>query len=646
MVHGVQEDLQVVKPERLLKVAGAGNDPMKAIGSLPGVTFSGSAGAAPAVRGSSPQENLYLIDFLPVGYIFHVDGSSIMSDNTIGDFKLDSSAFSARYNNSNAAVIEANSRDVYDTSQAIVDVSFLRAGVFLEHGEQTDYGSHGGYFSARQSLFQYYLEQTMEEDDLELITMPQFYDYQGRYQWRWGNNDVSLQWIGARDKAGLEYDEDSDEVQQDPELLGGVEMYQRFNSLGLVWDKVYDSGLIQRIGAYRLGQMIRFELGANNDLDIDFVDKGLRSEFSQSLNANHTLSWGLHYVHRTMTAAGQLTYPPCDEFEPDCRASAGDETLLIDEDHPFNNWDLFIEDEWQINDQWRVTAGLLGSYDDYTEQQFVEPKLSTDYQLNDQWSINAAWGKYHKLPEDFFAYTPDFGNRDLKQPQSTHYEFGIANHVSDTLLVKLDTYYKTMSNLVVGRPDADNYPDLTEEQYLALPSYSNDAEGRAWGAELFINKDLSEHWYGWMSVAWSRTLRHNQLTDEHFTYAYDQPVVVNLVASYAPNDNWTFGLKWRARSGQLITPIEGASYNDEQGAYEPQYGSLNSERMPMQHNLDLRADRSIESFGQPVDLYFEIINLYGSKNVDGYEYNGDYSERDEINGLPTMFSIGAKIHLI
>ena len=56
-----------VAPEvsRLISVPGAGNDPLRALESLPGVVFNHNGGSAPAIRGSSPQENAYYLDFLP-----------------------------------------------------------------------------------------------------------------------------------------------------------------------------------------------------------------------------------------------------------------------------------------------------------------------------------------------------------------------------------------------------------------------------------------------------------------------------------------------------------------------------------------------------------------------------------------------------
>jgi len=112
-ISGQEEKLTEISTEKLLKIPGSGNDPLRAIESLPGVTFAGGRTSAPAVRGSSPDDNAYIIDFIPVGYIFHTDSSSILSDNVVEDFTLETAAFPAQYNNATGAVIDATSRSPY-----------------------------------------------------------------------------------------------------------------------------------------------------------------------------------------------------------------------------------------------------------------------------------------------------------------------------------------------------------------------------------------------------------------------------------------------------------------------------------------------------------------------------------------------------
>lgn len=644
-VTGSAEPLAEISTKKLLRVPGAGYDALQAIESLPGITFVGGI-AKPAVRGSSPDDNQYLIDFLPVGYIFHSDSSSLLNDNVIDDFVLETAAFSPQYNNAIGAVIDASSRaPYYDQSQFIVDASLLRAGVFFETPINED---HSVYFSARQSLFQYYIEAFLDSDDFEFTTVPEFYDYQAKYQYRINDTDrLTVQAIGARDKAGIIFADDSDQVQQDPALSGGLNFEQYFNSQGVVWDKFYSSGMTHKIALSQLEQAFQFQIGALNRVDVKTNDYILRSQFNYPLNFEHELQWGIEYRQSHIGYVGEFSGPACDEFTPDCRLSSGTETLTGSGKPRINRIDGHVADIWDVTPSWQLTTGVALAYDDYTEQTFVEPRLRSRWEFHRDWWLTAAYGQHHILPDNFGTYIPVFGNRDLKQPTADHYELGLEHQLSDTQLVQLEVYYKQLDNIIIARPSPGQLPDLSEAEYTALygtaPRYTNDADGYAWGMELFYNQNLSERWYGWVSVAYSRTFRTNQLTQERFTYNFDQPVIINAVANYQLNANWDIGFKWRYQSGQLVTPLLDAEFNNDTGLYDPIYGRINSERLPDFHKLDVRADRSFRFDGWDMDLYVEILNVYARDNVIGYSYkNADYSEREDVTDLPTIASVGIK----
>ncbi|WP_420591946.1 TonB-dependent receptor plug domain-containing protein [Bacterioplanoides sp.] len=650
-VQGDDTPLAEISTDKLLRVPGSGNDPLRAIESLPGVVFSSGRRSEPAVRGSSPEDNAYIIDFLPVGYIFHQDGSSILNDNVVKDFKLEAAAFGPEYNNATGAVIDADSRLPYqDRDQTIIDFSLLKAGIFVEN-QVTD--NQAFYFSARQSLFQYYIENFLDDEDFKFTQVPEFYDYQGKYTWRISNNEnLTFQVIGAQDKGGILFDEDSDEVLQDPGLKGGLRYKAFFNTQGLVWDKLYDSGLTHKIGFSQLEEKFGFGIGQENRIDVKVNSYHLRSQFSYPINFDHELQWGLQLKEAHIGYNGQFNAPACDEFDPDCRIVDGSETIKGKGKPIVTTWYASVADVWSVTPTWTLTPGVLVSSDDYTKQDFTEPKLNSRWEFRENWAFTSGYGQYHILPDNFGSYTPEFGNRNLKQPTADHYEIGIENELADDLLWKVEAYYKNLDDIIIARPDPDFYGyDLSKEAdkaaYNALPRYTNDADGTAWGMEFFINKNLTDKWYGWLSAAYSRTERKDQLTNKEFRYNYDQPVIINMVANYQYNKHWQIGFKWRYQSGQLITPLLRAEQDkNDPKLYNPVYGETNSQRLPAYHKLDVRADRTFVFKTWEMDFYAEILNLYGRSNVVDYEYEGaDYSNREEVTDLPTIVSFGIKAKL-
>jgi outer membrane receptor protein involved in Fe transport len=642
------DPLAEISTEKLLRVPGSGNDPLRAIEALPGVTFTTGRRAEPAVRGSSPDDNRYIIDFIPVRNIFHFDGSSLLNDNVIKDFKLEAAAFDAQYNDATGAVIEANSRAPYtDIKQAVIDISLLKAGILLE----TPISENSAvYLSVRQSLIHLYIEKFLDDEDFQFTTVPEYYDYQAKYHLQLSGGDtLSIQALGTRDKAGLLFDDESDEVKRDPGLSGGIDFTSYFHSQGIVLKNSLTETTQLKTGLSHMLSDFSLGLGLDNSLKATSNDYTLRSHLSTDINLNHTLRTGIDIIERKIDFKGDFTAPACDEFRPDCRLVDAQERIVASDTLTIYNYDIFVADDWFISPTLTLTPGILWSYDDYSEQTFTQGKFKLRWEFMDYWWLNSAWGQYHKFTDNFGEVAKGFGNPDLKQSTSDHYILGLEHQIDQSTLIKLDTYYKTFDDLVISRQDRDTvYPTLTEEQYQALPRFTNDADGDAYGFEVFLNKSFSEGWYGWLSAAYSETRRYNKLTKEDFKYTYDQPWIINLVSSHELNENWTLGFKWRYQSGQLITPVidtDPSTNSDYPDLVDPIYGDLNSKRLADSHKLDVRLDRNYPYRTWNMDLYVEALNVYNQINVTGYDYNADYTEKEDVTGLPAIISFGIKANL-
>ena len=642
------DPLTEISTKKLLRMPGAGNDPLRAIEALPGVTFTTGRRAEPAVRGSSPDDNRYIIDFMPVLNIFHFDGSSLLNDNVIENFTLEAAAFDAQYNDATGAVIEANSRAPYtDRKQAVIDFSLLKAGILLETPITEN---SAAYLSVRQSLIHLYIENLLDDDDFQFTTVPEYYDYQAKYQIQLSGGDtLSIQALGTRDKAGLLFDDESDQVKRDPGLSGGIEFNSYFHSQGIVLENTLSETTQLKTGFSHMLSDFSLGLGLDNSLKATSNDYTLRSHLSTDINLDHTLRTGIDILERQIDFNGDFTAPACDEFRPDCRLVDGQERIIESDNLKIYNYDIFIADDWFVSPTLTLTPGVLWSYDDYSEQTFTQGKFKLRWEFMDYWWLNSAWGQYHKFTDNFGEVAKGFGNPDLKQSTSDHYTLGLEHQIDESTLIKLDTYYKTFGDLIISRQDKDTaYPSLSEAEYLALPRYTNDADGDAYGFELFINKSFSEGWYGWLSAAYSETRRHNKITGEDFKYAYDQPWIINLVSSHELNEDWTIGFKWRYQSGQLITPVIGTTNSTDPNypdLVNPTYGELNSKRLADSHKLDIRLDRNYQYKSWNMDLYVEALNVYNQANVTSYEYNADYTEKDDVTGLPTIISFGIKANL-
>jgi len=601
---------------KLLNVAGAAGDPLSALQSLPGVTFGSDEDSEPAVRGSAPEDNTYLIDFIPAAYVFHIFGDSIFNENIIQSFDLYPAAYSSRYGNANGAVIDVKLRDPKNQPlETTVDYSLIRTGVFMEAGVSDD---QAVYFSYRRSLIDLYLDTGTEEDGVTIKSAPVADDYQLKYLWNNSSSSkISFVLAGASDKAKANFSESSAEAAEDPDFLGPADISQRFDSQGIIWDKQFpDSGSTLKTALSHSREDTDFTYGSNQFITTTLESTTIKTELSRPLNQNHWLITGGSVSQSDLIYKLDAKIQSCSYFDPDC-STVDAPRFQLDDSETVNFYTYYIEDEWYLGDQWIITPGIHFSTDDYLNDDFSEIRLHTRYLINDNWTATAAMGQYHQFP-NIDEVLSEIGNPDLKSPESTHYVLGLEQKVSDTWNWKTEVYLKDFKKQVLSLSEGVD-ADFDKK-------YSNDASGEAYGLEFLLNKNLSDDWYGWASISYSRSNRTNERTGREQPFDFDRPVVLNLVANYQINDLWNIGFRWKAQSGALYTPIVGLEASTTQtGVMNPVYGKVNSERLPAYHRLDIRIERVSNYSWGSFTFFTDFLNAYGNENIEGYDYapNGE-----------------------
>lgn len=601
-----------LETRKLLQVPGASDDPLNALFALPGVSFGIDSQARPAVRGSSPDDNVFLIDEVPAAYVFHLFGDSIFNALTLQEFSLYPAAYGARYGGANGAIIDVRLRDPQqDERNLTLDYSLLRTGVFVEAG----YGEHqAAYLSWRRSLLDLYLDTGDEQDGVILRDVPVYTDYQFKHVSDFGDaGKLSLLAIGAEDEAAADFSETSEAAALDPDFLGPATVNQGFDSQGVGWKS---GGLQVVLSGSR--QSNDFDYGSRQFVRTRLDRLQWLAQYRRDLGPSHEALVGVILDRDRLRYDLDAKIEPCSDFEPDCSTVDAPRLRLLDR-QTIRSRAAWIQDRWFIDERWTLIGGLRWSEDDYLDERHVEPRLRLDMDIDEQWRLFAAWGRYHQRPA-IDEILPEVGNPGLESPRSEHLVFGIEQRVSTAWDWKMELYYKDMRKLVLSLDPVDNLN--------AVQRYSNEASGRAYGLELLVNRNEVDDWYGWLSLSLSRSERRNLRTGETKPFYYDRPFILNLVANHRINDLWQIGGRWRVQSGGLYTPIVDLDRSETQpGVFKPVYGELNSERLPIYHRLDLHIERSRRYPWGELSFYSDILNLYGQENIQGYRFAPDATER-------------------
>lgn len=620
---------------KLLKVPGSFGDPLQAIYSLPGVVQTEDVGGAPAVRGSGPDDNAFLVDFLPASYIFHDFGHSIFNENLIREFGLKAAGFGSRYGKATGAVFDVSLRDPrVQPLTTTIDASLLRAGALLEGGVgETQSFYVAGRFSVLDKLLDAAGFEPDEEDDLSFDQFPKDHDYQAKYLWRIGSHHrLEVSAIGARDEAAATFGARSEEALLDPGMTGTASIDREFANQAVRW--IFEQGdhrLQTAFGHLSESRLNRLGSGAEF-LDIDTDEWTFRSQYDFRLSPSHTLAAGVEYQSSNYDYGIRVRYRSCSIFNPDCETDPG-ELTEADDEQKIETADAFLENIWTITPGLVLTSGVHFARNEYLDESHAEPRVAAEWRLSPTLELHASWGKYHQMP-DIDEIVPVFGNPNLDSLEAVHYVFGGTYRPAPLWSITADVYYKDLDNVVVDVPEPTRYLNM--------------ATGKAYGAEILVNRDSGDRWYGWLSLSASKTERRNGLTGESIPFDYDVPVVANLVLNYRINHNWEAGLRWNLRSGMPYTPIVGNRPNpDYPGYFLPVYGELNSERASPYHRLDLRIERKFDYGRVKGSYYLDIINAYARENGGAVRYkaiagSSEYKLEEE-ESLPLFPSFGVKI---
>lgn len=618
--------------EKLITMPGAMGDPLRAVYALPGVVAAGGSMSEPAVRGSSPDDNLFEVDFMPAGYIFHDFGSSIFNKYIIQDFQLYSAGYGTSYSDATGAVFDVTLRNPkYQPITTTLDFTMFNAGVFVE-GQLTQ--NTAFYLSARKSTLPLFFSsgEELKNDDGEpsgvtVNDAPDDHDYQGKWIWDINNNNaLTVSFTGAKDSVAAGFNQRAELSLKNPEYQGDADFIREFSSQSILWDH-FNKDFNLRLGIGSLNHSGRLEYGKQATLTQGYFDEEQQKQISYKarlnwrLNKAHQLVFDAAYYDNDTTLSYDGFLYTCTELDPDCDLNKG-ERISGSDSLALDNYFAGMSHIWDINESWQTEVGVQYQSNAYTDENFVMPRLAVSYYMNDRNTINAKYGHYNRM-QDVHYIMPGQGNPNLLSQTSKHSSLGFAQQLADEWSWSVEGYYKSMNDLPLALNDS--YTD-------AAQLYSNDVTGRAYGVDLLINKNKTDKWYGWLALSYAKSERTDERQNITRDYYADTPLVFNMVFNYQISEKWQGGFNFTARSGQTYTPIIGVKENPEfEGRFLPEYGDPFSERFDIYHRLDIRFERETDFWGLDGVLILELMNAYGQGNTSSIDL--DYQKVSSTNDL-------------
>jgi hypothetical protein len=292
-----------------------------------------------------------------------------------------------------------------------------------------------------------------------------------------------------------------------------------------------------------------------------------------------------------------------------------------------------ISSRWKLIPSLRLDGYLLNG----EARASADPRLVARYKWSPTLTLKAYLGQFSQAPQPE-GFDSRFGNPNLSLERAIHTGLGYEWRPDRLWSVDSEIFYISRYDLAVFSGDLIENPDGT----FTPVNFLSEGVRDSYGLELMVKRDISEHAYGWLSYTYSNARQRNHPGNSFVPTAFDQPHVLNAVASWKPGKGWELGARIQVASGRPDTPVIGATYNADSGDYTPIRGDTRSIRTPTFAQLDVRAEKTWLFQNWSLGLYIDVINATNRKNTEAVQYDYRYRESSPVTSFPILPTLGVK----
>jgi hypothetical protein len=669
-------------------------DVLKAIQLLPGVQSSeGSSGFY--VRGGGPDQNLILLDGVPVYNASHIGGLfSVFNADAIKTVRLTKGGFPARFGGRLSSVLqidmkEGNMKEFRgDGTIGLISSKLTFEGPIIK--DRTSF-----IVAGRRTYADLFVKPFMPPStNLTLY----FYDLNTKINHKISQNDrLYLSAYMGNDAFGVDYDPSQGggkgrEGPSDEGNLGFGLGYGNITST-LRWNHLFSDKLFSNTTLIysRYSFHTDFSLSAtqsnaigdeNSNITFSYLsgieDLGGRIDFEYAHNPNHDIKFGASYTYHQFFPGEtnlnySIDYPTLDTINQDINL---DTAINFSANTNVHEIFWYLEDNVRLTNRLQANIGLhIGYYSLANNTSAIniglvnklsneanfsfQPRVSARYLLNEDWSIKASYAKMqqniHLLSNSSVGFPSDIWVPAIDSvPSQTSEQWAV--NITTQLFngqfeLSLEGYYKTMNDLISYKAGYSNL-ESTEAWENAVET---GGEGESYGAELFLQKKKGKTtgWIGY-TMAWTNRKFENINFGEWFPYKYDRRHDFSLVISHKFNEKWDIGATWVYGTGNTLTFPQGVylgmpqspSWNDQLSVESVEsYGSRNSTRLPSYHRLDFAVNKHSKKRNFESTWTLGAYNIYNRKNpwFAYLAYEGNDRVAKQVSLFPIIPSISYRI---
>lgn len=620
-------------------------DVLKVLQLLPGVQGGTEGSSGLYVRGGGPDQNLILLDGVPVYNASHLFGFiSVFNADAINHVELIKGGFPARYGGRLSSVIDISMKEGNNKAlKGEGSIGLIASRVTIEGPLAKDRTSFivsarrtyidllvrplvkaqtkgdevvGYYFYDLNTKLNHkindknriYLSAYMGDDRAYARTKGYFVnnnernDYKEEFGLRWGNISTALRWNTIINNKLFS------------NLTATYSRY-RFNIFAESQEKIttptsttkyfYKDQYISGIRDYAL------------KLDLDYIP-----------NPSHYIKFGGQAINHLFTP-GVYSY----------RGEEGSDTTFGAKRIYAQEFSAYVEDDFMISHKLKVNFGahVSGFLVGKTFYHSLQPRVAARYLITPALSWKGSFATMtqyiHLLTNAGLGLPTDLWVPATQQiaPEQSHISSaGFAQNFNNRYELTVEGYYKKMKGLIEYK-DGASYLNIQDDWQTKVEV----GEGESYGAEFFLHKKTGKinGWLGY-TLSWTNRTFPNLNEGKTFPYKYDRRHDVEIAIVYEPRKNREFALTWVYGTGTAVS-LPKSTYENYQDNFDNNYylnniqyyEGRNNYRMRAYHRLDLSYTTTKQTkFGER-SWSIGVYNVYSRRNPFfmevGYDRQGN-----------------------
>jgi len=647
-------------------------DLIKSLLTLPGVQFATEGTANVSIRGGSPDQNLILVDDVPVYNTNHLLGIfSIFNTDALKSATFIKGGFPARYGGRTSSVLdlrmkEGNLQEFHGTAS----IGIITSKVMVEGPIIKDRLSY--MVTARRTFLDLLAKPVMAlanigKDEKRNFGYS-FYDLTGKLNYIVNDNDrLYLSYFSSHDPLSIGATNRSDSNGESS--LDKHRWTMKFGNriASLRWNHLFPKGVFMNAtllySAYKFSnsEYYKRETTINGDTKTESSDLGLSSglndfggkiDFDINTRFKQRIRTGIESTFHKFEPGVEVFYFNDAVSTYNVDSTRRQELFRSFETAFYLDNEITLGKVLLLNLGYRLNLYRTANKTYINHEPRVSAKLSPAPGLTIETAYSGVSQNLHllsntgiSLPTDLWVPVTD----RIRPIYSRQKSIGISFEPRDkAYAITVEAYHKTLENVIEYKEGASFIDTTTTWEYKVEAG-----KGLSYGIELMAEKKTG--WLqGWVSYTWSRSSRQfeNISFGKEFPYKFDRPHNLSINTIIQLKKNRQLNLNWVFASGNPVTfAFENYTNNSydfanlfqsDRNSSHANHSIRNNYRYPSYHRLDIAYTLSKTKKRYKSEWNFGIYNLYNKHNA--FLIYSENKKLYQLSLLPIIPSIQYTIH--